>query len=878
MLRFVVVLTTMLVSFPLHAEAPFSFATTPGQLPKTVVPEHYEFNIAPDLDTLTFRGHESITIRVVEATDRLVLNVLDIEVQRAQLGGPALGGENLMAQARVDAERQTLSLDFDRTLDPGQYELELDYTGVIGAQAQGLYYDRYPAPDGSEKLLLGTQMEPTDARRLLPCWDEPVFRASFEMSVDVPERFSAYSNMPVANTETLDGGLKRVQFGRTPKMPSYLIVLVAGELEALSGERDGIRLSVVATEGKMASAEYALRISGELLHYYNDYFDHAYPLPKLDQLAMPGGFGGAMENWGGIVYNETALLYDPAKDSNDTEQRVFRVVAHEMAHQWFGDLVTMAWWDNLWLNEGYASWMETKASDHFNPDWNVWLHANGDREKAMSQDARVTTHPIQQTVENESQASDAFDDITYLKGQSFIRMLETYLGEDSFRSGIRDYVDRHAYANTTTEDLWTALEAASGKPVRKIASDWTLQPGFPLLTVAARCVDGRRIVSLNQNHYSVDGHADSGRLWNIPVELGTRDGDSEYVLLDQREKNFELASCAGTLVMDPQAVGYFRVRYAPDLLKALTSQLPQVPAPARLKLISDSWALLVNDQLELEQYLPIIDALGDEQQTAVWEELVDNFAKLDEAAEGASVQTALRRAMVARLRPRFGVLGWTVRDSDPVETRKLRAKLIGALAAFGDQAVIDEAQSRFQAFLDRPEALDPSLRRTVVRIAGKHAGSRTYEILLQRARSAMTTEEKNLYVGALAGAESPELAERTLALSLSDEFSPLIALRIPFQVADGHTDLSWTYVTEHADDYLARLATFQRNGFFGHVAAASSDSARADEMEAFVKQRLPAEAYDASHEAAELIRFHARRRELLLPQIQALWGAADPKR
>lgn len=874
MLRCVVVLTALLACFPLHAEAPFSFETTPGQLPKTVVPEHYRFNIAPDLDTLRFRGHETVTIRVLEASDRIVLNALDIEVQHAELGGPALGGRRLTASPRIDTDRQILSLNFDETLKPGEYELVLDYTGLIGPQAQGLYYDRYPAPDGSEKLMLGTQMEPTDARRLLPCWDEPAFRASFEMSVDLPQRFSAYSNMPVKSSEALDADRKRVQFGRTPKMPSYLIVLVAGELEAIHGEQDATRLSVVATAGKMRSAEYALGITADLLHYYNDYFGHAYPLPKLDQLAMPGGFGGAMENWGGIVYNETTLLYDPTKDSNDTKQRVFRVVAHEMAHQWFGDLVTMAWWDNLWLNEGYASWMETKASDHFNPDWNVWLHANGDREKAMSQDARVTTHPIQQTVANESQANDAFDDITYLKGQSFIRMLETYLGEDSFRSGIRDYVDRHAYSNTTTEDLWAALEAASGKPVRRIAGDWVLQPGFPLLTVAARCVDGHRIVSLNQYHYSVDGRADPSRLWDIPVELGTRGGESEYVLLDQREKNFELPACAGTLVVDPQAVGYFRVRYAPDLLKALSSQLPQIPAPARLKLVSDSWALLVNDQLELSQYLAIVDALGDDPETAVWDEVLGNFATLDEIADGAPVQAALRQNLADRLRPKFESLGPTVRETDSVETTRLRAKLLGALAALDDDAVVREALSRFRAFLDAPQSLDPSLRSSVVRIAGEHADAKTYELLLDRAKSAMSTEDKFLYTRALAAAKKPELARKTLALSLTDEFSPLIALRFPSAVAKPHPELSWTFVTEHVDDYLARLSAFQRNGFFGGVAGASSVAARADELEAFARKRLPAEAYEASHEAAELIRFRARRRELLLPQIQAVWGEA----
>src|SRR5689334_7922530 len=470
---FLVYLFTIVTS--LQAEQPFDFASTPGKLPKQVRPTDYAIWIKPDIKKLTFVGRETVKLNVEHATSQLVLNAADLTVSDAQLDGKPI------PKTKFDPKNELLTITALGELTPGEHTLALKFTGKINQFGRGLFYGKYQEQGtGAKKIFLGTQFEAADARRLFPCWDEPAFRARFQLTTVVPENWMSVSNMPVTSEKRVTGG-REVEFQPTPSMSSYLVVFCAGEFDAVESEVDGVKLRITTTKGKAEGARYALEITAQILHYYNEYFGIPYPLPKLDQLAIPGGFGGAMENWGGITYYETALLFDPANSSVATKQTVYEVIAHEVAHQWFGDLVTMAWWDNLWLNEGFASWMGTKCTSRFNPQWEVWLEKNLPRdptrrtgiekEQAMEGDARATTHPIQQKIETEAEANEAFDDITYKKGQSFLRMLESFLGEESFRDGIRRYIEAHKYSNSTTADLWNALSEVSGEPVADIRSE-----------------------------------------------------------------------------------------------------------------------------------------------------------------------------------------------------------------------------------------------------------------------------------------------------------------------------------------------------------------------------------------------------------------------
>src|SRR5437016_1911774 len=501
------------------SEKPFSFKDTSGKLPKEVVPTDYSVRIIPDIDKLTFAGTETVKLDVRSRVRQLLLNALELKIEAASIDGKELPASAI----KIDEKNDLLALALPSELATGEHTLTLRFTGKINEQGQGLFYMRYQEQgSGARKTMLGSQFEATDARRFFPCWDEPVFRARFPLTAVVPENWLGVSNMPIENEKKIAGG-KEVRFAATPRMSSYLNVFVAGELDFIESRSGPTQLRVITTKGKAEMGRYALEATAQILQYYNDYFGVAYPLPKLDQIAMPGGFGGAMENWGGITYYESKLLFDPKSSSAETKQDIYEVLAHEMAHQWFGDLVTMAWWDNLWLNEGFASWMGSKCTAHFNPQWEVWLRREFPRdptrrvgiakELEMEGDARSTTHPIQQRIANEAEASSAFDDITYRKGQAFLLMLESFLGEDVFRDGIRRYVAAHKYSNSTTADLWNALRQASDKPVGEIAAGWTEQPGFPVVKVKR---DGET-VSLTQERFTIHFPNAPALQWKIPL-------------------------------------------------------------------------------------------------------------------------------------------------------------------------------------------------------------------------------------------------------------------------------------------------------------------------------------------------------------------------
>ena len=475
---------------PPAPEPAFSFDSMPGRLPKDVVPERYEIAVTPHIKAMSMTGHESVTLKVRSATDRLVFNSLNETLTRVRFDGQPV------KSVASDDEHQLTTVRLARPASVGSHRLSFDYSGKIEARPQGLFLQPYAYPGGSSGQMLATQMESTDARRMFPCWDEPAFRAVFELTVTVPSGWAALSNMPVSQ-RTVHGSLETVRFEPTPKMPSYLVAFVGGDLGHLSGASGATKLGVWAVRGQEENGRYALANAAQILADYNDYFGYTFPLPKLDSISIPGGFSGAMENWGAITYMEELLMLPPSSTLSQ-EQQIYSTQAHEMAHQWNGDLVTMGWWDDLWLNESFASWMAAKETALRNPSWQWWEQEDSSKESAMRADAQPNSEPIQQHVTDELQASNAFDpSITYNKGQSILRMLEAYLGPDPFRDGIRRYMKAHAFSNATTTDLWTALSAATGKEVERIAGDWTRLPGFPLVHVNAACAaDGARTLHL----------------------------------------------------------------------------------------------------------------------------------------------------------------------------------------------------------------------------------------------------------------------------------------------------------------------------------------------------------------------------------------------
>jgi aminopeptidase N len=631
LLRLCCAIVLVTVSVRARAEESFAFEKTPGKLPKTVVPLRYDIRIEPDIATAAFTGAETVTIEVRQPVRQIVLNALGLAITDAKLKTT----REIPLTAKLDPAEQTLTFPLDEELPAGRYELALHFAGKLTEQACGLYLAPYQT-GGTTRQALATQMEATDARRMFPCWDEPVFRAEFALTAVIAANLRAISNMPVAAEKPRDDGRREVTFAPTPKMASYLIAFVAGEFEELHDEIDGTQLGVFATPGKREQARYALEATKKILAYYNEYFGLKYPLPKLDQIAIPSTGAGGMENWGCIIYNDSAMLYDPAASAQATRERVFEVVAHEIAHQWFGDLVTMAWWDNLWLNEGFASWMGTKATDHFNPEWKSGCARRAARNGPCALIARATTHPIQQPVKTESQANDAFDEITYQKGEAVLRMLESWLGEEPFRDGIRAYIQTHAYGSTTTADLWQALEKASGKPVRAFAAGWTEQPGFPVVRVSELPKGDASAVQLEQERFTIHQKNPAPLRWQIPVLYGPAGAPDRAILtlLQERVQAGAVIEPETAVKANMGAVGYYRVAYDPMLSKRLRKAAPHLAEADRLNLLNDAWALAEAGRAPVTDYLDLAAALSDDRSPTVLGQMIGALWGIDGLERG----------------------------------------------------------------------------------------------------------------------------------------------------------------------------------------------------------------------------------------------------
>ena len=565
----------------------------------------------------------------------------------------------MVSKVEVDQRNQTAKIIPPQTLSVGRHNLAIEYSGTILTHQEGLFYSTYDTPAG-RRWVLATDLEPSGARRIFPGWDEPAFKATFSLSVAVPATFRAVSNMPVIREQADGAARKIVTFATTPRMSSYLFVLAAGEYDRLATTVAGVDIGVVLPGHQVAQGRYALDVAARTLAYFNDYFGVKYPLPKLDNIVVPRNFTGAMENWGGVIYSERALLFDEAIGSADDRKVVHEYVVHELAHQWFGNLVTMRWWDDLWLNEGFASWMEKKLTDEFNPSMKVWVRTRADKEKAMAKDALRTAHPVQQAIEDESEALAAFDDITYLKGLSLVRMLEAYLGEAPFRDGLRRYMAKHAYSNATSADLWAALEAASNKPIAAIALGFSRQPGIPLIQVSTQCVGNKLTVTLKQSRYVLNDPYATSQIWQVPVALG-RPGDdraSHMELVGETPRTLTFEDCDRPIKANYGDVGYYRVRYDEDGLKALGTAFHQLAAADRVSLIADAWAMVLAGLDAPAAYLELTRRLSNETELAVWDSVIGSLRFIDDQYADSPQREGFRAYARTLLRTAFNRLGW----------------------------------------------------------------------------------------------------------------------------------------------------------------------------------------------------------------------------
>jgi aminopeptidase N len=849
----------------------------PTQLPRTAIPHHYAVTVTPHAQQLTFDGMVAIDLQVIKPTPTLVLNAADLSFSSATLV-PAAGGAPLAGRVTADKAAQTATIAFPGTLAPGAYRLELAYAGKINTQANGLFALDYKTKEGADARSLFTQFEAADARRFVPSWDEPDYKATWDLTARVPENQMAVSNLPVASSRPIGGGLKEVRFQTTPTMSSYLLFFATGDFERVTKQSAGREVGIVVSRGNGSKAMTALNDEAQILPYYNEYFGTPYPLPKLDNVAGPGQslFFSAMENWGAIFTFEHRLLDDPAFTSAAGRHAIFGTEAHEMAHQWFGDLVTMGWWDDLWLNEGFASWMANKTTQHFHPDWGAEVDQVAARENAMGLDSFVTTHPIIQHVRTVEQANQAFDSITYRKGQSVISMLEGFAGADTWRRGLQAYMRKHAYQNTTTADLWAAIEGAGATGLTTVANDFTTQPGVPLITAGpARCVGGRTSVMLTQGQFSNDRRTGGSLSWHVPVRASAG-GAVTQVITQGRATPLTVDGC-GPLLINAGQTGYYRTLYTPAEIEALRVAFPMLGPVDQFGAMQDSLALSRAGYQPMGRALGLIDTIAPTGNGKVVERALLDWSSLYSDLDGDKASQAAIAARIGAYGVRLQAIGLTPREGEPPLDALLRPTLISELGRIGDRAVVAEANRLFAAWVRDRNAIPGSLKSAWLEVVARNATPETWNALHEAARATPGQSERSSLYELLSSSRDEALARQALQLAISGEPGKTISASMITTVAEAHPELAFDFVLAHLAEVNPLVDLSGRSRFVAGLVSDSGNEALIPRLEAYGKATFTPENRKPIQSAVTRIRWRAANLGRIRSETAA-WLKAHPAR
>jgi aminopeptidase N len=818
------------------------------RLPHIADPESYKLSFAPDFSNNTFAGVETIQVRVLQSTPEIVLNAAGIDFQSVTIASSA--GDQV-ARVSLDKEKQMAHLAVDKPLSQGPATIQIRYAGKLNDELRGFYIGK----DDQGRKYAATQLEDTDARRAFPSFDEPNYKATFDVTVIADKDMTVISNGKVVSDAPGPGDLKHtVHFSTSPKMSSYLVAVIVGNFEYIEGESDGIPIRVWTSPGKKELGRFALAAAEFNLSYYDRYFGIKYPYGKLDLVGLADFSAGAMENTGCITFREILLLLDEKHTAIDLKKTVASVIAHEMAHQWFGDLVTMQWWDNKWLNEGFATWMSSKPVAAWKPEWNVQLDEVSDTVYSLGQDSLVNTHPIHQPADTPAQILELDDAITYTKTAAVLRMLESYVGADSFRAGVDLYLKQHSYANATAFDFWNAQTQVSKKPIDKIMPTWTEQAGQPLVTVKTQCSGNSETVALEQQRYFYDRaklNAGSADLWQIPVCMkvgSTTSATEKCELITKKQASLTLQECSPWVYANAKAKGFYRSAYSSEAIRSIAKVAESALTPAeRMMLLSDVWASVRVDREPIGDYLVLAEGLQADRSSAVLGEIINQLSYISDYLVSDADREAFDLWVRQLLDPVARDVGWEAKPGETEDQAGLRARLMTALGEVArDPQVQALARKLTDQYLADPSSVDHEIAAIALRIAALNGDQALYDRITADLKAAKTPEAYFTDISALRHFSDPKLVEKTLEFAISPQMRSQDA---PYLISGVMRDpatekQAWVFVQAHWGS-IENLGGAFAGGIIVQGTGSFCDPVMRDEVQAFFTSH-PAPAAERS--------------------------------
>lgn len=726
----------------------------------SIVPIHYQLDFTVDLKNFTFSGQENITFKLKADSQELTFHAIGLNIKKAELDGqsPAIS---------FDSDKQTMTLKFEQVIQAGEYKIQFEFDGKLNNNLHGFYRSKF-VQDGQTKYLATTQFEPTHAREAFICIDEPAAKANFDVTLAADKNLAVISNTNIVK-ETTNGNRKTCHFATTPKMSTYLLAFIIGDFKRITTTtKSGVEIGVCTTPNKIHQADFALSVGKRVLEFYEDYFGIPYPLPKLDMIAIPDFASGAMENWGAVTYRETAILVDPKHSSRNVRQWAAMVIAHELAHQWFGNLVTMSWWTDLWLNEGFASWIEYLAIDHLYGDWQMWdQFVAHDYQHARQLDCLASTHPIEITVHDPGEINEIFDAISYQKGASVIRMLHEYLGEADFKLGLHNYLTRFSYGNTVTRDLWHELGQASGKPVEEIMGAWTKQAGYPLVHISGTGKATQKRFFTDPNNKSNDS-----TIWPIPLSLTTTDGTVDAGVIKAASSLLKISQ-SNWIKPNSRQASFFITDYSAEQLASLHHPLREAKLPAidRFGIVADTGQLNGSGLLGAESVLSLISEMKGETNYIVWGAILSALGDLMHISTDESIYKKLQSFTIELLLEIKDKLGHLTKPNEHYFDSLLRPMVLGSLGRAGEKDTLAHARNLLGYHLEG-KLIAADLRGFVYTTIGRNGNTQDFETLLRLYQKAESQEEQRRLFAGLASFKQTDLIDRALVMCLSDLVRP----------------------------------------------------------------------------------------------------------